>query len=441
MTLGDKPAATAEPGAIAPPDGSGLLRAIGPGLIFAGSAVGVSHLVQSTRAGAAYGTALVVFIVLSMVAKYPAFLFAPRYAAATGRSLLSSYRRQGFFAMAVFGLSACVTMFVGTAANALIGAGLAKAALGLDLGVLPVAVMLSAVGMGLLLAGHYHLLDLAIKALVALLTLATVAATIVSLPMIDWQVSGALLPAQFDLATVLFIAALVGWMPTPLEVSVWQSQWTVAKIRDTGYQPTQREARLDFNIGYVATLTLAICFLILGTAVMHAPGIAFKENPVAFAEQIIGLYEQSLGAWSGYVVGISALAVMFSTYLTILDGFPRALANFTLLLQGQEESATEDAATEQRRHRYYWIYMCVMVVGALLILAAFVGSLPRLVDVSATASFLAAPVFAYLNHRAILGAEVPADARPGPALRTWSRCGIAALVGFAVLYLYLAFIS
>jgi Mn2+/Fe2+ NRAMP family transporter len=127
--------------------------------------------------------------------------------------------------------------------------------------------------------------------------------------------------------------------------------------------------------------------------------------------------------------------------LTILDGFPRALANFTLLLQGQEESATEDAATEQRRHRYYWIYMCVMVVGALLILAAFVGSLPRLVDVSATASFLAAPVFAYLNHRAILGAEVPADARPGPALRTWSRCGIAALAGFAVLYLYLAFIS
>ena len=36
----------------------GLWRAIGPGILFAGAAVGVSHLVQSTRAGAGYGFAL-----------------------------------------------------------------------------------------------------------------------------------------------------------------------------------------------------------------------------------------------------------------------------------------------------------------------------------------------------------------------------------------------
>ena len=32
-----------------------LWKAIGPGLIWAGAAIGVSHLVQSTRAGADYG--------------------------------------------------------------------------------------------------------------------------------------------------------------------------------------------------------------------------------------------------------------------------------------------------------------------------------------------------------------------------------------------------
>ncbi len=31
-----------------------LLKTIGPGLIFAAAAVGVSHLVQSTRAGASF---------------------------------------------------------------------------------------------------------------------------------------------------------------------------------------------------------------------------------------------------------------------------------------------------------------------------------------------------------------------------------------------------
>jgi Mn2+/Fe2+ NRAMP family transporter len=418
----------------------GFLKTFGPGLLFAGSAVGVSHLVQSTRAGAAYGTALVVFILLAMLAKYPAFIFAPRYAAATGSSLLSSYRRQGVFAMTFFGLSTLLTVFIGVAVNVLVLAGITVVTLELKLGLFPVAVIASAVGIGLLVTGHYHLLDLVIKALVAVLTLATVAATVVSLPMVDWQVSGAVIPAHFDLATILFIAALVGWMPTPLDVSVWQSQWTVAKIRDTGYRPTQGQALLDFNIGYVTTLVLALCFLVLGAAVMHGSGISFKDEPAAFAEQIIALYKQSLGDWSGYVVGIAALAVMFSTYLTILDGFPRAVANFTLLLRGEEEAATMGQSTERKRHRYYWAYMIIMVTGALTILANFATSLPTLVDFGATVSFLGAPVFAYLNHRAIHGPEVPIEARPGRALRIWSQWGVAALAGFAVLYVYLAFL-
>ena len=418
-----------------------FIQVIGPGLLFAGSAVGVSHLVQSTRAGAMYGLALVLFILLSMLAKYPAFSFAPRYAVATGRSLLSAYRKQGLYALAVFALSTVLTMFIGTAANLLITAGLAKSAIGLEYGLLPIAASLSLAGMALLVLGHYHWLDLIIKVLVAFLTVSTVTATIISLPVIDWSLSGKLLPSRFDTVTVLFIAALVGWMPTPLDVSIWQSQWTVAKIRDTGYTPTQKEARLDFNVGYIATLVLALCFVILGTAVMHGSGARFEGNPAGFADQVIGLYEEALGKWSAFVVGIAALAVMFSTYLTILDGFPRALANLGLILNGNEETAQEDKATDKQRRRYYWISMVIMVCGALAIISFFLGNLSRLVDFAATISFLGAPVFALLNHRAIFGNDVPEKARPGTVLRIWSKTGIAALIAFALLYLYLAYIN
>ena len=34
------------------------LKRLGPGLLFAGAAIGVSHLVQSTRAGADFGFGL-----------------------------------------------------------------------------------------------------------------------------------------------------------------------------------------------------------------------------------------------------------------------------------------------------------------------------------------------------------------------------------------------
>lgn len=422
-------------------DRNKLLEVIGPGLVLAGSAIGVSHLVQSTRAGAMYGLALLGFILVSMLAKYPAFLFGPRYAAATGRSLLSGYRQQGWFAIGFFTFSTLSTVFVACAANLLITSGLVKVALGLDLGIFPIAVICSAAGMALLVIGHYRWLDWVIKVLVIFLTLCTIVATFISWPMIDFSVSGRLFPEHFDIATILFIAALVGWMPTPMDVPVWHSQWSVAKMRDTGKRPSLRQASIDFNIGYVMILVLALCFLVLGTAVMHGSGQEFSGNPTEFAAQVIGLYEESLGAWSGMVVGLAALAAMFSTYLTILDGFPRVLANLALIYMGAEEAVDEDAETDDRRHRYYWIIMAVMVIGALTITTFFLNGLSRLIDFAATVSFLGGPVFAYLNHRAIHGPEVPAQAHPGRGLRLWSQCGVFALTAFALLYIYFAFIN
>ena len=48
----------------------GILAALGPGLVWAAAAVGVSHLVQSTRAGASYGFALVGVVVVANLLKY-----------------------------------------------------------------------------------------------------------------------------------------------------------------------------------------------------------------------------------------------------------------------------------------------------------------------------------------------------------------------------------
>ncbi len=45
------------------------LQAVGPGILFAGAAIGVSHLVQATRAGAAYGFDLVWAVVLALLFK------------------------------------------------------------------------------------------------------------------------------------------------------------------------------------------------------------------------------------------------------------------------------------------------------------------------------------------------------------------------------------
>ena len=56
-----------------------FLKTLGPGILFASTAIGVSHLVQSTRAVAEYGLAMLIFIILVNVMKYPFFEFGSRY--------------------------------------------------------------------------------------------------------------------------------------------------------------------------------------------------------------------------------------------------------------------------------------------------------------------------------------------------------------------------
>ena len=72
-----------------------IISKLGPGLLFAGAAIGVSHLVQSTRAGAEFGWGLIWALILVNIFKYPFFQYGPRYAIATGESLLDGYYKIG----------------------------------------------------------------------------------------------------------------------------------------------------------------------------------------------------------------------------------------------------------------------------------------------------------------------------------------------------------
>jgi Mn2+/Fe2+ NRAMP family transporter len=101
-----------------------LFARIGPGMMLAAVAVGVSHLVQSTRAGADYGLSFVWLIVLIVILKYPAFRFAVDYASATGRSLVTGYSNISKFALVWLGIAFFVDMFIASGAVSLVTAGL-----------------------------------------------------------------------------------------------------------------------------------------------------------------------------------------------------------------------------------------------------------------------------------------------------------------------------
>lgn len=409
-----------------------LLSILGPGILFAGAAVGVSHLIQSTRAGGLYGFALIGFIVFANVAKYPAFLFGNQYAAASGSNLIEAYRQQGPFSLWAFILSTLLTMFAGCAAISITTAGLAKVTFGIQADTFTVVLGVWGVVMTILYFGEYKALDAIVKILLAFLTVTTVIATALVLPRLSFPGFEVLWPTQFDTAAVIFIAALIGWMPAPLDTSVWQSLWSQAKARSQGRHPTTAESALDFNIGFIGTSLLAICFVIMGTGVMYNSGIAFEASAAGFAAQLVDIYRQTLGDTMATLVGAAAMAVIFTTTLTAIDAWPRSMAGVMLIVRKKQG---DEPVISQIRHPYYWLWMLLLLGGAAIILQLLANSFSLLVDIATTVSFLTAPLFAVLNHMAMFSSNVPADKQPSATMRRWSLAGIVSLILFTLAYL------
>src|SRR5690625_5541272 len=86
----------------------------------------------------------------------------------------------------------------------------------------------------------------------------------------------------------------MGWMPIPIDAAAWQSIWTLERIKQTGYKPKLGEVQFDFNLGYIGTATIALCFLTLGAFLMFGSGQEYATSAAAFSNQFIELYTTAM---------------------------------------------------------------------------------------------------------------------------------------------------
>ena len=321
------------------------------------------------------------------------------------------------------------------AATAITTAAVGLAITGLDMNARYIAVAMTLVGAFVLWVGGYSFLDRMTKVFVAILTFATVLATILAIPAVDWSLSAFALPG-LDFQTFAFVIALMGFMPAALSLSVLQSLWVVAKAEESGRTPNKRQVMLDFNFGYISSAVLAICFLIMGAGVMHPDAIEPAQSGAAFAGQVIGLYTSNLGEWSGIFVGVSAMMVMFTTLVTLLDGFPRTLGASAFYLASDGETPPPKLDTSA----YMKIASLLLLAGATLILLFLMRSFSDFIDFVTITAFIVAPFTAILNHIVMTRPTVPSQGRPGWALQAWSLVGVVALTFLSTGYLYLLMI-
>ena len=407
-----------------------ILKGIGPGFLLAGAAVGVSYLVQATLAGADYGFMLIWVLILACISKYPFLEFGPRFAAGTGNHLITGYKKLGKLPYWIYILITIGSMFIIQAAVTIVTAGLAERLFNFGWSPFLWSGIILIACIALLLIGKYPGLDKSMKLIVTLLTFATLAAAIMAFG--AGTVNDTVTTKSLSLwtnASLGFIIAFMGWMPIPLDASVWHSIWTKEKAIQNKQKISVKGAFADFNVGYLSAAFIGLLFFLLGVLVMFGSGTSFSSNSVEFSNQLVELYGKTLGEWSKPLISVAAFITMLSTVLTVTDAYPRVISE----LKNPEKDKPED---KKEKWKIYRISIFIIPIMSLSILYFLSGSFTILVDFAAGLSFLSAPFLAWFNYKLVTGKQMPEKHRPGKNYRVFSLICFALLVLFNIVYLY-----
>ncbi len=409
-----------------------LIKVMGPGLLYAGAAIGVSHLVQSTRAGAGYGFELVWIIIVANILKYPFFEFAPRYTSATGENLIRGYEKIGQWAVWLYAGVTIASMFVLESGVTIVTAGLFGNIFGINLPTFWLSAILLVITLLLLIIGRYSLLDKLIKYVIVILAVSTIVAVFSAYFKNGFNPNPEFIKLfSYENPTdVAFLIAFFGWMPGPIDISIWQSIWAEAKSKETKVKVSRKEAMLDFNIGYIGTAILAFGFLSLGALIMYGTGEKFSDGSVGFAGQLLKLFTASIGSWAFPVIATAAFATMFSTTLTCFDAYSRVMVPTTQILVPKLKINKPNADRNM-----WFVWMIILFIGSIIILGYFDKSMKKMVDFATTLSFVLGPVLAILNYMVVTSKFMPEDAKPKPFLKWYAIISMVLMSGFSLFFI------
>jgi Mn2+/Fe2+ NRAMP family transporter len=225
-------------------------------------------------------------------------------------------------------------------------------------------------------------------------------------------------------------------MPTGTAGSVGLSLWVKAKAIRLQRPVTTQEATFDFHVGYITAIFTAVCFVLLGTLVMYINDVAVAGRGAAFADQLINLFTSTIGSWIYPLIALSAITVMFSTLLTLVDLLPRSSTAALMEIFPKPEEARIRTSSN-----LYLIFIGVELLLVLMVLFMLLDDFGTFIAWVTSMGFVAAPVFSFLNHKAMFSSQVPEADRPAQWLRWWSIGTVSILTGVAVIFVFMTYLT
>ena len=401
----------------------GKFAIFGPGILMATAAIGGSHLVSSTQAGALFGSQLIWLIVAVNLLKYPFFKYAVEYTSHSKHTVVEGYHAHYRFGFKVFVLLNIFAAIVNTAGVLLLTASLLSYSLPFPINIELLSFILLASCLAILLIGHYKILDVTSKWVMIILTISTVMALAIAVN------NGPAHPAPidpvspYDIALLGFLVALMGWMPAPIEISAINSSWLKTKMAK---QPlTSSQILLDFKVGYFVTLGLAVVFCLLGMLMQYGQDKPVELAGVAFSQQLIDMYANTIGEWARWLIAGVAFLCMFGTTITVLDGYSRVLSESLQLL------------SPNTTKKSYTLILLLQAALGMAVVLFFKADLKSMLMFAMSSAFVTTPIFAWMNLGLVKG-EI--YRRQPMYTKILTGLGLAYLVGFALLFIYWRFL-
>jgi Mn2+/Fe2+ NRAMP family transporter len=402
---------------------------LGPGLIWAMIAIGQTHIILATYSGARFGFSLLWVILLAHIFTYPVFEYGPRYAVATGGSLIDAYmqlpRRVSYFLIFFFGFLLATIPFLIVASLLSVTASILFAAFPQ----VPFnywCVIITVLTAALVFAGRYKGLELICLIMSGVLLLATIVAFCLKLPEIGDVAPRSFVPVIPAGSLVTLVALLR--LPTDPATSIMHSLWAVQKreewIEGGDLQAGLRKSLLDLRVGFGFSFLIAVIFAALGALVLHPRGINLEG--VDLAMKMSQIYTETVGPWTfPLFIGVAFMAI-WGSYYANTDGVPRMLERFWNIISRKEKTKELGALRV--------VYTLVIMLGGLLL--ATVWQRPVfLVILAVSTGLLAYPLIYILNIYAVTRLVEP-EFRPSRLNLAVACLGVVyAFVGVTLLLL------
>lgn len=408
-----------------------LMKLLGPGVLMATAAVGGSHLVASTQAGAKFGWQLALLILVVNLLKYPFFRAGVSYTISTNQTLQQGYLKMGRRYLAVALCLNTIASVVNAAALLLFAASLLSYFVPFDIAITLSSSIVLALILLILLKGHFEGLDNIAKGIMGVLVIATVAVFIVALGNYSEPAGPTVTPpSPWTLATLGFLVVTMGWMPAPIEISSITSLWLKRQCSDQAVTP--KSALFDFNLGYAVTVVLALLFLGLGALILYGSGTELSASGIGFSHQLISMYSSTIGEWAHWLIAVVAFLCIFGSALTVYDGYARVVAEaITLLFKGDKLT----------RNTLVTPVLLFMAVASFIIVLFFKAALLAMLGFAMTLAFITTPMFAWLNHKLVEQTQLHKDAAPNIIVRGLSYIGLIYLFGFLAVFIWWKWLS